>query len=80
MSESSERMSRVDTAWLRMDGRANLMMTVGIWLLRPAPAHAALRDRLESKLLPYARFRQKVVQEAVLSYWVEDDDFDIERH
>jgi len=80
MSESPERMSRVDTAWLRMDGRANLMMIVGIWLLRPALAHAALRDRLESKLLPYARFHQKVIQEAVLSYWVDDEDFDIERH
>jgi diacylglycerol O-acyltransferase len=80
MSKSSERMSRVDTAWLRMDNRTNLMMIVGIWLLRPALGYAALRERLESKLLPYARFRQKVVQEAVLSYWVEDDDFDIERH
>ena len=28
-----ERMSRVDTAWLRMDNDVNLMMIVGVWLL-----------------------------------------------
>jgi diacylglycerol O-acyltransferase len=80
MTETPERMSRVDTAWLRMDSDVNLMMIVGVWLLRPALGHAALCSRLQSKLLRYARFRQKVVQQAVLSYWVTDDDFDIERH
>ena len=80
MSETSERMSRVDTAWLRMDSRVNLMMIVGIWLLRPALGYAALCNRMESKLLGYARFRQKIVQEAVFSYWVADDELDIERH
>ncbi|HJV71431.1 wax ester/triacylglycerol synthase family O-acyltransferase [Ideonella sp.] len=80
MTETSERMSRVDTAWLRMDSERNLMMIVGVWLLRPALDPMALRRRLEAKLLGYARFRQKVVQEAVLSYWVEDEDFRIDRH
>ncbi|HJV94522.1 MAG TPA: wax ester/triacylglycerol synthase family O-acyltransferase [Albitalea sp.] len=80
MTETSERMSRVDTAWLRMDSDQNLMMIVGVWLLRPALDLVALRRRLQSTLLGYARFRQKVVQDAVLSYWVEDEDFDIERH
>ena len=80
MTETSERMSRVDTAWLRMDSERNLMMIVGVWLLRPALDPAALRERLESKLLAYPRFRQKVVQDTVLSYWVEDEGFDIGRH
>ena len=80
MTEPSERMSRVDTAWLRMDSEVNLMMIVGVWLLRPALDHAALCKRLQSKLLGYERFRQKVVQEAVLSYWVADEGFDIARH
>jgi diacylglycerol O-acyltransferase / wax synthase len=31
-----ERMSKVDTAWLRMDSATNLMMIVGVWILRPA--------------------------------------------
>lgn len=80
MTQSCERMSRVDTAWLRMDSPVNLMTIVGVWLLRPALGLAALRERVESRLLAYARFRQKVVQEAVASHWVNDDEFDIERH
>ena len=32
---SGERMSKVDTAWLRMDSPSNLMMIVGVWVLRP---------------------------------------------
>ncbi len=80
MSMTPERMSRVDTAWLRMDGPHNLMMIVGVWLLRPALGHAALCRRLEAKLLPYARFRQKVVQQAVDAHWVDDEDFELDRH
>jgi WS/DGAT/MGAT family acyltransferase len=80
MTHRSERMSRVDTAWLHMDSSVNLMMIVGVWLLRPALHAAALRERLESRLLTYARFRQKVVQDGLLTHWVEDDDFDIDRH
>jgi diacylglycerol O-acyltransferase / wax synthase len=80
MTETSERMSRVDTAWLRMDSDRNLMMIVAVWLLRPALGYAALCERLQSKLLGYARFRQRVEQETLLTHWVDDDDFDIRRH
>ena len=30
-----ERMSKVDTAWLRMDSDSNLMMIVGVWVIQP---------------------------------------------
>ena len=30
-----ERMSKVDTAWLRMDHPANLMQIIGVWQLAP---------------------------------------------
>jgi WS/DGAT/MGAT family acyltransferase len=73
-------MSRVDTAWLRMDNDVNLMMIVGVWLLRPGITHAALCERVQDKLLKYERFRQKVVQDPLGASWVEDDAFDIERH
>ena len=76
----SQRMSRVDTAWLRMDNDVNLMMIVGVWLLRPGITHAALCERIEDKLLKYERFRQKVVQDAMGASWVAEDDFDIRRH
>src|SRR5947207_343222 len=49
MAPVSERMSRVDTAWLRMDNDVNLMMIVGIWLLTPAITRAAPPARKASK-------------------------------
>jgi diacylglycerol O-acyltransferase len=73
-------MSRVDTAWLRMDNDVNLMMIVGVWLLQPKVAYATLCRRVEDKLLKYERFRQRVVRDAGGPSWVDDDSFDIHRH
>ena len=76
----TERMSRVDTAWLRMDNDVNLMMIVGVWLLTPGIGVQALRDRIQDKLLKYDRFRQKAVADAMGANWVPDETFDITRH
>lgn len=75
-----ERMSRVDTAWLRMDNPSNLMMILGVWLLEPGVSHAALCQRVEERLLKYRRFRQKVVEDAMGASWVTDRAFDLQRH
>jgi len=75
--QAAQRMSRVDTAWLRMDNDVNLMMIVGVWLLQPGITHAALCQRVEDKLLKYHRFRQKVVEDAMGASWVDDDAFDL---
>lgn len=56
---AGERMTKVDTAWLRMDCDHNLMMIVGVWTLRPAIDHDALCTRVQSQLLCYSRFRQR---------------------
>ena len=80
MPETSQRMSRVDTAWLRMDNDVNLMMIVGVWLLQPGITHAALCERVQDKLLKYDRFLQKVVQDPMGATWVHDEAFDIHRH
>jgi diacylglycerol O-acyltransferase / wax synthase len=81
LGQTSERMSKVDTAWLRMDTEANLMMIVGVWSIRPGITLAALRERVAQRLLQYPRFRQKVVEDALLgAQWVLDRDFDIARH
>jgi WS/DGAT/MGAT family acyltransferase len=77
---SAERMSRVDTAWLRMDNDVNLMMIVGVWLLTPGITIDALRERIADKLLKYDRFRQKAVADAMGAQWVDDDAFDLEKH
>jgi WS/DGAT/MGAT family acyltransferase len=79
-SIASERMSRVDTAWLRMDNEVNLMMIVGVWLLQPGLEYEKLCERVASKLLRYDRFKQKVVQDAVGAQWVHDEAFDIHHH
>ncbi len=80
MLDAPERMSRVDTAWLRMDNDVNLMMIVGVWLLTPAVTLATVRERIADKLLKYARFRQKAVVDALGAHWVADDHFDISKH
>ena len=82
MPMAAERMSRIDTAWLRMDTDANLMMIVGVWLLAPRIGRDALAERVRERLLQYRRFRQKVVEDAMGAAWVEQDDaaFDLDAH
>ena len=77
---SGERMSKVDTAWLRMDSDANLMMIVGVWQLAPGVKHAAVCERIEGSLLKYERFRQRVVEDATGATWVNDRNFDLANH
>ncbi|HEY0818572.1 MAG TPA: wax ester/triacylglycerol synthase family O-acyltransferase [Rhizobacter sp.] len=77
---SAERMSRVDTAWLRMDNDVNLMMIVGVWRIEPGIRHAAFTERVQERLLKYHRFRQKVVEDAMGALWVDDHALDIAHH
>lgn len=77
---SGERMTKVDTAWLRMDSEANLMMIVGVWTLKPGIRYEDLCTRVEERLLKYGRFRQRVVEDAAGATWVEDRKFDIANH
>lgn len=79
-SPGHERMSKVDTAWLRMDSASNLMMIMGVWIIKPAVSYAATCQRIEERLLKYPRFGQKVVQDATGASWVTDTRFDIRRH
>ena len=75
-----ERMSKVDTAWLRMDSASNLMMIVGVWLLKPGIGRDALRERVRERLLPYRRFVQVAREDAAGAHWADDPAFDIDRH
>ena len=77
---NGHRMSKVDTAWLRMDSESNLMMIVGVWVLKPGVARAALCQRIEERLLKYPRFRQRVEQDAAGASWVVDEHFSMDRH
>jgi WS/DGAT/MGAT family acyltransferase len=80
MNAFGKPMSRVDTAWLRMDSDVNLMMIVGVWIVHPAIRHGDLCERIRERLLRYERFRQKVVQGALGATWVEDESFNLARH
>ncbi len=75
-----ERMSKVDTAWLRMDSPSNLMMIVGVWILQPALSRDALAERITERLLRYRRFRQIAREDAAGAAWLDDPDFDLARH
>ncbi|HMN81573.1 MAG TPA: wax ester/triacylglycerol synthase family O-acyltransferase [Burkholderiaceae bacterium] len=75
-----ERMSSVDTAWLRMDSPRNLMMIVGVDVFDRPMRPAELRGLLRRRLLKFARFRQKVVTDAAGSWWVDDPQFDLDHH
>jgi WS/DGAT/MGAT family acyltransferase len=77
---AGERMTKVDTAWLRMDSPSNLMMIMGVWTLQPGIKYQDLCDRVQERLLKYNRFRQRVREDATGATWVEDNDLDIERH
>ncbi len=77
---TGERMSKVDTAWLRMDSPSNLMMIVGVWIVKPGLSYKAVCERIEERLLKYPRFGQRVQQDAAGATWVKDADFQIERH
>ena len=68
----SERMSPVDTAWLRMDRPNNLMMITGVMALAGPVNVKALEKALAERMLAHKRFRQRAVQDASGAYWVDD--------
>jgi len=78
--KNRERMSSVDTAWLRMDTPTNLMMIVGVMMFEAPMDIARFKRTLAHRLLRYQRFRQRVVQDASGAYWFDDEHFDIDNH
>lgn len=73
-------MSRVDTAWLRMERATNLMMISGVIMFETALDVKTLRKVIETKFLSYPRFRQKAVDTPTGAFWQDDQDFDIDWH
>lgn len=73
-------MSKVDTAWLRMDNDANLMQIIGVWQLAPGVNYAAVCARIDNTLTRYNRFRQCAVADATGASWVLDQRFDLAQH
>ena len=75
-----ERMSSVDTAWLRMDGPCNTMMIVGVSTTDTPVRPDDFRRMIQQRWLCFPRFRHKVVADPIGASWVEDEAFDLDAH
>jgi WS/DGAT/MGAT family acyltransferase len=75
-----EPMSKVDTAWLRMERPTNRMMITGV-LMFAAPLDAAkIKQLIAERFLAYRRFRQRAAIGTSGAYWELDENFDLDWH
>lgn len=75
-----EPMSKVDTAWLRMESPTNLMMITGVLIFRDRLDVAKVRKLLAERWLAFRRFRQRAVDTVSAAYWENDPDLDMDWH
>jgi WS/DGAT/MGAT family acyltransferase len=79
-SRSVEPMSKVDTAWLRMELPTNLMMITGVMMFDRPLDLGRFKRTLAQRFLSFRRFRQKAVDGAAGAHWETDPDFDLDWH
>ncbi len=75
-----EKISAVDTAWLRMDHPGNLMMICGVLIFRERVAFDRLKATVDKRFLCFRRFLQRPVQSAAGAYWESGEAFDLDHH
>lgn len=75
-----EPMSKVDTAWLRMESPTNLMMITSVLIFSGTLELGKLKRLIESRFLAFRRFRQKAVDGPSGALWQTDADFDVDWH
>ncbi len=75
-----EAMSRVDTAWLRMERPTNPMMITGVLMFDEAMSLQKLKRVIQRRFLSYQRFGQKPVEGTTGAQWVTDEAFDLDWH
>ncbi len=75
-----EKMSAVDTAWLRMDRPHNLMMISGVLVFREKISPVRLRKVITERFLVFRRFGQRAVETAAGAFWETDPEFDLDHH
>ena len=80
MKRRRESMSKVDTAWLRMERPTNLMMITSLLFFSGRVSLQRLRETLLQRLAPYERFLYKPVETPAGVVWEFDEDFDINAH
>ena len=79
-NQDSERISGIDTAWLRMERPTNLMMITGVMIFAERLDYERLREVIETRFLKYRRFTQRAVQKTAGAFWETDPHFDLNRH
>ena len=75
-----EPMSRVDTAWLRMERPSNPMMITGVLMFADPMSLDTLKRVVQQRFLAYPRFRQKAVDTPAGASWQADETFDLDWH
>jgi diacylglycerol O-acyltransferase len=75
-----EPMTRVDTAWLRMERATNLMMITSVMMFEESMTLEQLKRLVKTRFLAYPRFRQKAVDTPAGAFWEDDADFDLDWH
>jgi WS/DGAT/MGAT family acyltransferase len=76
----AERLSNIDTAWLRMEEPTNLMMVTGMLVFDQPLNFARLRQTIEQRLLIFDRFQQHIVYIGGAPHWQADPHFTISAH
>ncbi|MCQ4052826.1 wax ester/triacylglycerol synthase family O-acyltransferase [Aeromonas sp. SG16] len=77
---TSEFISCVDTAWLRMDRPNNLMQIIGVLMFEGLLDEERLRNGLRHTISVQPRFHQRAVLEGGSYCWRHDPDFDLDQH
>ena len=75
-----EPMSKVDTAWLRMESPTNLMMITGVLIFAQRLDIEKLKRLLAQRFLAYRRFKQRAVDSGNAAFWETAANFDMDRH
>ena len=75
-----EPMSKVDTAWLRMERPTNRMMITGVLMFAGPLDPKRIKALLAERFLAFRRFRQKAVVGVNGAHWETDPDFDLDWH
>jgi len=80
LASTREKMSAVDTAWLRMDRPHNLMMICGVLLFREPVELERVRELVRQRFLVFTRFRQRAVEAPGGAFWETESHFDLSQH
>ena len=80
MTNKRERISGVDTAWLRMEHPTNLMMIVGVMMLEGRLNVRDVKRIIGARFLAYPRFGCRAATDAAGAWWESVGKVDLDQH